>query len=142
MAYLFDTDAISELLRPRPLTAYLEWLNEIPREAQYTSAVVIGELYKGAYRAHARQKHLKNIEQRVLPSVTALPYDVATAKVFGHIRAELETVGAILPDADIQIAATAIYHDLELVSGNIRHFSRITALKIESILADARSGIL
>jgi len=142
MAYLFDTDAISEVLRPRPLPIYVDWLSGVPREEQFTSAVVIGELYKGAYRAHARQKHLNNIEQRILPAVTALPYDVATAKVFGHIRAELETAGSILPDADLQIAATAIYHDLELVSGNIRHFDRITELKIESILADARSSRL
>ena len=138
MAFLFDTDAISELLRPRPLNIYVEWVGTVPREEQFTSAVVIGELYKGAYRSNARQKHLNNIEQRILPAVTALPYDVATAKVFGQIRAKLETAGNILPDADIQIAATAIYHDLELVSGNIRHFVRITELKIKPILADAR----
>ena len=138
MAFLFDTDAISELLKPRPLDIYIEWLSKVPREDQFTSSVVIGELYKGAYRSHARQKHLKNIEQRILPAVIALPYDVATAKVFGQIRAKLEEAGTILPDADLQIAATAIYHDLELVSGNLRHFSRITRLKINSILADAR----
>jgi predicted nucleic acid-binding protein len=138
MAFLFDTDAISELLRPRPRNIYVEWLSNVPREEQFTSSVVIGELYKGAYRSPARQKHLKNIEQRILPAVTALPYDVATAKVFGQIRAKLEEAGTILPDADLQIAATAIYHDLELVSGNLRHFSRITNLKINSILAAAR----
>jgi predicted nucleic acid-binding protein len=138
MAYLFDTDAISELLRPRPLNIYVEWLGTVPREEQFTSAVVIGELYKGAYRSRARQKHLKNIEQRILPAVTALPYDVATAKVFGQIRAKLEEAGTILPDADIQIAATAIYHDLELVSGNLRHFSRIADLKLNHILSKAR----
>jgi predicted nucleic acid-binding protein len=139
MAYLFGTDAISELLRPRPLVTYVEWLRDVPREEQFTSAVVIGELYKGAYRSNARQKHIDNIEQRILPAVTALPYDVATAKVFGQIRAKLETAGSVLPDADIQIAATAIYHDLKLVSGNIGHFARITELKIKSILADART---
>ena len=138
MAYLFDTDAISELLRPRPLTRYVEWLREIPREEQFTSAVVIGELYEGAFRSQARPKHLNNIEQRILPAVTALPYDVATAKVFGKIRAKLEEAGAILPDADLQIAATAIYHDLELVSGNLRHFARISNLKLNGILSDAR----
>jgi len=138
MAYLFDTDAISELLRPRPLQIYVEWLITVPREEQFTSAVVIGELYKGAYRSQARQRHLNNIEQRILPAVTALPYDVATAKVFGQIRAKLEESGTILPDADLQIAATAIYHNLELVSGNLRHFSRISKLKINSILADSR----
>ena len=138
MAFLFDTDAISELLRPRPLSAYIAWLRTVSREEQFTSAVVIGELFKGAYRSQARQKHLNNIEQRILPAVTALPYDVATAKVFGQIRAKLEASGNILPDADLQIAATAIYHDLELVSGNLDHFSRIAKLKINPILADSR----
>ena len=139
MAYLFDTDAISELLRPHPLSAYVKWLTTIPREDQYTSAVVVGELYKGAYRSQAKQHHLDNIEQRILLAVTSLPYDVATAKVFGQIRAQLVEAGNILPDADLQIAATAIYHDLELVSGNLRHFARIPKLKINPILSDARS---
>jgi len=139
MAFLFDTDAISELLRPRPLPVYVAWLRTLPREEQFTSAVVIGELYKGAYRSQARQRHLDNIEQRILPAVTALPYDTATAKVFGQIRAKLEVAGTILPDADIQIAATAIYHGLELVSGNLRHFSRIANLKLNHILSKRRS---
>jgi len=138
MAFLFDTDAISELLRPHPAAEYVQWLLNIPREEQFTSAVVIGELYKGAYRSKARERHLKNIEQRVLPAVTALPYDIRTAKVFGQIRARLEESGTILPDADIQIAATAIYHDLELVTGNLRHFSRIDSLKINTIFSSSR----
>ncbi len=139
MAYLFDTDAISELLRPRPLPVYVVWLRTVAREEQFTSAVVIGELYKGAYRSEARQRHLINIERRILRAVTALPYDVATAKVFGQTRAHLEEAGTMLPDADLQIAATAIYHGLELVTGNLRHFSRIPQLKINPVFADARS---
>jgi tRNA(fMet)-specific endonuclease VapC len=139
VAYLFDTDAISELLRPRPLPVYVAWLRTVAREEQFTSAVVIGQLYKGAYRSEARQRHLTNIERRILRAVTALPYDVATAKVFGQTRAHLEEAGTTLPDADLQIAATAIYHGLELVTGNLRHFSRIPQLKINPIFADARA---
>jgi len=139
VAYLFDTDAISELLRPRPLPPYLDWLKTIPREEQFTSAVTVGELFKGAYRSAARQRHLKNIEERVLPAVTALPYDVSVARVFGKIRAYLEQSGSILPDADLQIAATALYHGLELVTGNLRHFERIPDLRLNRILADSRT---
>ncbi|MDT8369700.1 MAG: type II toxin-antitoxin system VapC family toxin [Longimicrobiales bacterium] len=140
MAYLFDTDAISEVLRPRPLQAYVEWLRGIPRDAQFTSAVTAGELFKGAYRSAARERHLKNIEERVLPAVTILPYDLAVARVFGQIRAELERTGNILPDADLQIAATARYHNLELVTGNLRHFRRIPDLRLSEVLAHARAG--
>jgi predicted nucleic acid-binding protein len=138
MAYLFDTDAISELLRWRPPSAYVKWLLKVPREEQFTSAVVIGELYKGAYRSQARERHLANIENRILPSVTILPYDLGCAKVFGEIRGHLEEIGTILPDADIQIAATAIYHDLELITGNLRHFQRIKNLRINTILSESR----
>jgi predicted nucleic acid-binding protein len=110
MAFSFDTDAISELLRPRPALAYIKWLMTVPREDQFTSAVVMGGLYKGAYRSQARERHLTNIENRILPSVTVLPYDLGCAKVFGEVRGYLEETGTILPDADIQIAATAICH--------------------------------
>lgn len=140
MAHLFDTDAISELLRPRPLQPYLDWLKTIPREDQFTSAVTVGELFKGAYRSSAREHHLKNIEDRVLPAVTALPFDVSVARVFGKVRAHLEQTGNILPDADLQIAATALYHDLELVTGNVRHFERIPDLRINRILAASRAN--
>ena len=140
MPYLFDTDAISELLRPRPLKTYVDWLKAVPRDAQFASAVTVGELFKGAYRSAARERHLKNIEQRILPSVTILPYDLSVARVFGMIRADLELSGAILPDADLQIAATAIYHDLELVTGTIRHFERIASLRLNRILAQSRTA--
>ncbi len=138
MAYLFDTDAISELLRKRPASSYVKWLSGIPREEQFTSSIVIGELYKGAYRSNAKEQHLINIEKRILPSVTILPYDLGCAKVFGQIRAYLEETGNIIPDADIQIAATAIYHGLELVTGNLMHFERIERLNINRRLSDSR----
>jgi predicted nucleic acid-binding protein len=82
--------------------------------------------------------HLRNIEERVLPAVTVLPYDVAVARVFGMIRASLEEAGGIVPDADLQIAATAIYHGLEIVTGNIQHFERVPGLRLNPILAQSR----
>ena len=46
----------------------------------------------------------------------------------------------MLADADLQITATALFHRLELVTGNLRHFSRIDALVINPILAQARQS--
>jgi predicted nucleic acid-binding protein len=140
MAYLFDTDAISEVLKPRPAAAYVRWLASVPREEQFTSAVVVGELYKGAFRSSAVARHLENIEKRVLPAVTVLPYDAPAARVYGQIRAQLESAGRPLAVADLQIAATALLHDLELVTGNVKHFRRVPRLRVSSGLADARTG--
>jgi predicted nucleic acid-binding protein len=136
--YLFDTDAISEVLRPRPLPAYVEWLARIPREEQFTSAVALGELFYGAYRAVHTRVHLENIRARVLPTLTVLPFDESIAEVSGALAARLERTGRVLPDADVQIAATALYHGLELVTGNIRHFERIEELQINRILEQSR----
>ena len=138
MPYLFDTDAISELFKPRPNPQYVEWLAAIPRAEQYCSAVSIGELFRGAFRSPGRDRHLTNIETRVLPAVTVLPYDTATAREYGRIAAFLETHGRRLADADVQIAATAVQHGLQLVTGNVRHFERIPGLEIERILANER----
>ena len=138
MAFLFDTDAISEVLRRRPLPAYLHWLGAIPRADQFTSAVVVGELYKGAYRSANREFHLEQITARVVPAVTVLPYDAGVARVYGEIDAYLHRLRLPLADADLQIAATALHHGLELVTGNISHFGRIPGLPIVRVLADAR----
>lgn len=130
MGFLFDTDALSEPLRRRPSQPYLAWLGSVPRADQFTSAVCIGEMFKGAYRVPDARRHLRNIESRVLPAVTVLPYDVAVARVYGALEAALAGEGRGLADADLQIAATAMYHGLELVTGNVRHFARVPGLRL------------
>lgn len=139
MAFLFDTDAISEVLRRRPAPGYLCWLATVSRAEQFTSAIVIGELYRGAFRSPDRERHLENINARVLPAVTVLPYDVVVARVYGEIQAGLARAGRGLADADLQIGATAIHHGLELVTGNVGHFARIPGIRIHPALADART---
>jgi predicted nucleic acid-binding protein len=138
VAFLFDTDAISEVLKRRPAPGYVTWLSTISRAEQFTSAVVVGELFKGAYRSPDAPRHLRNIETRVLPAMTVLPYDVEIARVYGALRAQLEEAGQALADADLQIAATAVHHDLELVTGNLRHFRRINGLRLSTVLDEAR----
>jgi predicted nucleic acid-binding protein len=141
VAYLFDTDAISEVLKKQPLAAYLGWLGTIPRDRQFCSAVTVGELFKGAYRSSNKERHLKNVTERVLPALTILPYDLNTARIFGKLSATLEQSGAPLVDADLQIAATAVQHELELVTGNLRHFERVPGLKLNRVLAGARNAL-
>jgi predicted nucleic acid-binding protein len=68
-----------------------------------------------------------------------IPYDLDVARVYGATQARLENEGRVLADADLQIAATALHHDLELVTGNLRHFRRIPGLRICTALAQART---
>ena len=56
----------------------------------------------------------------------------------GRLRAELYAAGKPLEDADLQIAATALYHGLTLVTGNLKHFQRVADLALSTALQDAR----
>jgi predicted nucleic acid-binding protein len=138
MAFLFDTDAVSEALKRRPQPAYVEWLATVPRDEQYASAVTIGEMYRGAFRTHDG-RHLVNIEERVLTTITVLPYDTAVARVYGDLHAQLAASNSLIADADLQIAATAVNHGLTLVTANLKHFARVPGLVVERILAARRT---
>jgi tRNA(fMet)-specific endonuclease VapC len=139
MGWIFDTDAISEVLRPKPAEMYLAWLRTIPADEQLVTAISVGELYWGAFRSPARDRHLRNIETRLLPAVRVLPFDTRAARQFGELKAMLEGKGTPLADADLQIASITLVGGHELVTGNLRHFSRIPGLRINTALAATRT---
>jgi len=138
VAYLFDTNAISEVFRRRPNAEYVQWLLEVPREEQYTSAVVVGELYVAAFqqagpasRSPVRDKWLRRIEERVVPAMTVLPFDLAVALEYGRLRAHLLSRGREVGSIDMQIAATALLYDLTVVTANGRHFRQAPKLRVK-----------
>jgi tRNA(fMet)-specific endonuclease VapC len=73
----------------------------------------------------------------VLPAVTVLPFDTDVAHVYGRLGAALARDGMPLADADLQIAATALRHDLELVTGYLRHYVRVPELRARSLRSSA-----
>ena len=132
-AYLFDTSALSEVLRPRPDGEYVAWLSRLPREEQFTSTVVVGELFSGAMRARASARWLQRVEEEILPRVTALPFDLDCAREYGRVRAELLDAGTPIGDADAMIAATALRHGFEMVTANVRHFRMVAGLSLRPV---------
>ncbi len=138
-AYLFHADAIVEALRREPREAYLEWIRSLPREKQFTSAVSIAELYRGADESRDRTTHLSHIEEQVLPALTVLPFDVAVARRFGELRVAVsETEG--LSNRELQVAATALYHGLEIVTSRTGRFRRIPGLGVRALPRSRRTG--
>ncbi|MCB1032731.1 MAG: PIN domain-containing protein [Acidobacteria bacterium] len=131
MPFLFDTNAISEVYRPRPNRQLLGWLRQLPREDQFTSTVVIAELYAAAFSIESSRKWFQRIDDLVRSRITILPFDLACAREAGEIQALLRSQGAPIGTADVQIAATARVHSLVLVTANHRHFSRVPGLSLE-----------
>jgi predicted nucleic acid-binding protein len=129
--YLFDTNAISEIFRPRPNRAYLQWVRGVTPEEHFTSIVVIAELYGAAFRASNSRRWHERIARDILPNVIVLPLDLVCARETGRLHAELARRGEPIGTADVQIAATALVHGLTVVTANRRHFERIPDLPLQ-----------
>ena len=132
--YLFDTDIITHVFKKRPSEKLLARLAEVPQQAQYISTVTIAEIVYGAWKSSQPQRHLDNLEKVLLPVVNIAGFDAGAAYVCGGLRARLEQAGTPLALADLEIAAIAIANELTLVSGNLRHFTRIQELRVENWL--------
>jgi tRNA(fMet)-specific endonuclease VapC len=133
--YLLDTDILSNLLKRTPSPTLIGRLAAVPVEQQFTSSITLGELVYGAARLGTRGGMLLDlIEQTLLPNLPVLPFDVAAARRYGTLRAELERQGTPLAEADLRIAAIALARGLTVVTGNVRHFQRVPGLAVENWL--------
>lgn len=130
MPYLFDTDTLSSLLRPRPDLAVARRLAAVPANEQFTSAITLAELFFGALRRE-RVDLLDRIEA-LAEAIPVLPFDEVSARTFAELRAGLEHQGAPLAEADLRIAAIARTFSLVLVTGNERHLNRVPGLIVEN----------
>ena len=130
MAYLLDTDIVIYWLTDR-FPQIQERIDRLDRSDIFFSAISVAELYFGARNSNHPQDNQELIDELV-SWVTVLDFDHAAGALFGRIKAELKQSGKPVNDSDLFIAATAISHDLGLVTNNLRHFERIPFLRIEN----------
>jgi tRNA(fMet)-specific endonuclease VapC len=127
--YLLDTNACIGVLNNSadPLVARLQ--QHSPNEI-YLSAVVKAELIYGAYHSQNVAANLRVLAQFFAP-FSSLPFDDLCLDHYGRIRSELARAGTSIGPYDLMIAATAVSHNLTLVTHNIQEFSRAAGLKFE-----------
>ena len=132
--YLFDTDIISNVVKKKPSRYLIERLRVIPTQIQYISTITVGELVYGAFKSDHKEKHLEQLNSKLLPLVQLIPFDNREAFIYGEIRSKLEKRGIPLSDTDLMIASTALANGFVLITGNERHFTRINDLQVENWL--------
>jgi tRNA(fMet)-specific endonuclease VapC len=93
------------------------------------SIITRGELFDGACNAVDASDQLREIRAYLSP-FTTLRLNDPIVEIFGKTRSELRRRGQLIPDLDLLIAATAVHHDLILLTRNRRHFSRIAQLRL------------
>lgn len=132
--YCFDTDVLSAVLRRDPPLHVIRRLAQVPAEEQFTTSITLGELLYGAAKRGSPEL-VERIRDLIVRAAAVLPFGESAAEVYGALRAELESQGRRLDEPDLRIASIALSCRLTLISGNIRHFTRVPGLRLENWLA-------
>jgi tRNA(fMet)-specific endonuclease VapC len=134
---LIDTDIFSEVTKGVNPTVAAHATAYRKAFSRYTiSAVTFMEVVRGHQKKQAFQQMQNFLAAVVFEEVIA--FDRAAAELAGRIVGDLERTGQPIGLADPMIAAIALTHGLELVTGNTSHFQRIQQLGYPLTLANWR----
>jgi tRNA(fMet)-specific endonuclease VapC len=131
MAYLLDTNIISDLVR-RPQGAVADRIREVGEANICTSIIVAAELRYGA--AKKGSARLTAQLDAILAMLTVLSLEVPADDLHGRLRTRLERVGQPIGGNDLLIAAQAVALGHVLVTDNEGEFDRIEALTCQNWL--------
>lgn len=126
MSFLIDTDICSAHLKEKGVVTsrFLRYTGRL-----HISTVTLGELYAWALRAEAPPARLRGLRE-MLGDVTVLEVTAQVAEKFGRVQAGLLDAGRPAPPMDLLNAATALVHDLTLVTHNVQDYTGVPDLRV------------
>ena len=130
MSFLLDTNVLSEVRRPEPDHHVLRWLHEVDEDRTFISVISLAEIRKGVrlLPESRRREALATWLAHQLParfSGRILSVDQPISLQWGDIVADSQRKGNALSIMDAFLAATAMVHDLRLVTRNLRDFASL-----------------
>lgn len=124
MKYLLDTCVLSELVKKDPDPKVIKWVSNTNETNLYISVLTIGEIHKGVEKLPDGKRRSKlhkwvshDLQGRFQNRI--LNFDIQVAALWGQLQAQSELKGTPMPAIDGQIAATAVFHNLTVVTRNI-----------------------
>ena len=127
MKDLIDTDWLVDVYSGRP--GPVRVLEELHSQGLCVGNISYGELCEGTFGFSDSAERLARVYS-LLKRFETLPLTDSIMETLGLTRSHLRSTGQMIPDLDLLIAATAVSHDLTLLTRNVRHFGRIRDLHI------------
>jgi predicted nucleic acid-binding protein len=126
--YLVDTNIPSELTHDFPDDGVIAFLRRTPRDRVFLSVMTIGEICKGIAllpdsRRRTTLQTWLNTDVRTWYAGRILPVTEVVAERWGQLASAAKQRGLTLPVVDGVIAATALHHQLILVTRNTKDFA-------------------
>lgn len=128
--FLLDTNCISEAVRVTPEPRVLAWIEAADESLLYLSVLTFGQIRKGLAALPQGKRRTKleawlEVELRARFSGRILSIDAEIADRWGLLAAGARGQGKALSVIDGLLAATALHHNLTIVSRNISDFSNL-----------------
>jgi len=125
--YLVDTNIPSELTREKPDPRVTTFLKNVAKDSVFLSVMTIGEISKGISALPPSQKRTAlqqwlDVDLRSWFAGRILPVTEVIAEEWGRMAASAKQRGTPLAVVDGVIAATAIHHNLSVVTRNVKDF--------------------
>ncbi|HKI25015.1 MAG TPA: type II toxin-antitoxin system VapC family toxin [Candidatus Sulfotelmatobacter sp.] len=126
--FLLDTNCISEVVRSKPEPRVLDWMEAADESILYLSVLTLGEIRKGAAglpqgKRRTQLESWLELDLQARFSGRILPVDPPVADRWGLLAAEAKRKGRMLSVVDGLLAATALHHNLTIVSRNVSDFA-------------------
>lgn len=126
--FLLDTKCISELVRSKPEPRVLAWMESTNETLLYISVLTLGEIRKGVAGLPQSKRRTQletwlELELQLRFAGRILPIVASVADRWGLLAAEAKRKGISLSAIDGLLAATAIDHNLTIVSRNVADFA-------------------
>ena len=124
MRYLFDTNIVSETSKIAPNPKLTNWLLTVEEQDSAISILTIGEIWKGIEMKTLKHPDFNNIRMEEWALGLESDYTGRILPVTREIALQWGKLAANHKQAaiDLYLAATALVHDLEMVTRNERHF--------------------
>jgi len=127
VTYLLDTNAVSEPGRKAPDPVFMDWWKALRPDDIFISVLTLGEVRRGVASLPVTDERRRRLERfstnfRLRFGDRLLPVDERVAETWGELGARLRAGGVVIGAIDELIAATALTHDLTVVTRNRRHF--------------------
>jgi predicted nucleic acid-binding protein len=133
MNFLLDTNAISEWVKPRPNPGLIGWMELADEDRIFISVISLAELRYGVERMAAgnRRHRLERWLEHELPlrfESRILVVNTDVAEAWGSTVSRSEAAGRPIGAMDAFLAATAVTHEMTLVTRNVSDFPLLKAV--------------
>ncbi|MBR1448726.1 MAG: PIN domain-containing protein [Prevotella sp.] len=124
--YLLDTDICIEVIKHN--TRVLDKVEAAGEENCFVTDITIAELFFGAAKS-GNSDHFGDVD-KILQSFDLMPL-LPSLRLYGENKALLEEQGRMIGEFDLLIGSCAVYHDLIMVTSNLKHFDHIPDIQLE-----------